>query len=171
LELLEVIKSRRSIRAFRREGVPKDLIEEVLEAAIWAPSAGNLQPWIFFVIKDPKVKEGLCSAAYGQEWVLQAPMVIVACANLEVTGSVYGERGRKLYAIQDVAMACQNLMLRATDLGLGTCFIGAFDEEAVSKILGLPKEVRPLGLIPLGKPAESPRAPPRKPLNLVTVWG
>ncbi|OYT61199.1 MAG: nitroreductase [Thermofilum sp. ex4484_15] len=170
MELMEVIKLRRSIRSFSDEEVTDKELREVLEAAIWAPSAGNLQPWIFIVVRDRELKEGLYLAAYGQEWVLNAPVVLIACADLSITGSVYGERGRNLYAIQDVAMACQNLMLRAADMGLGTCFIGAFDEGSVKKLLKLREDVRPLGIIPIGRPAERPSPPPRKPLDAVTVW-
>ncbi|RLF23588.1 MAG: nitroreductase family protein, partial [Thermoprotei archaeon] len=109
-------------------------------------------------------------AALGQMWIAEAPVVVVVCANIPRTAWRYGERGRSLYCLQDTAAAIQNMLLAAHALGYGTCWVGAFDEEEVSRILGLPDHVRPVAIVPIGKPAESPIPPPRRPLDEVVHW-
>ncbi len=165
MEVIQAIKSRRSVRAFRSDPVPEDLLQEILDAGRWAPSAGNLQPWEFYVVKSAEHKEGLARAALGQGFVAEAPVVIVVCAAPVRSGRRYRERGEKLYCLQDTAAATQNMLLAATSLGLGSCWVGAFDEEGVRRVLGLGPELRPVALIPLGYPAEQPAAPRRRPLE------
>ena len=130
-------------------------------AAASAPSAGNLQPWELIVIKSKENKNRLARAALDQWFIAEAPVVVVICADVPRTSMRYGKRGESLYCIQDCAAACQNLLLAAHALGYGTCWIGAFDDVAVSSILGLPKSVRPLAIVPIGRPAEKP-SPPRR---------
>jgi len=167
METLECIKARTSVRSFRPDLVPEEKISRILEAAANAPSAGNVQDWNFVVVKDSKRKKILSEAALGQDFVAQAPVVIVVCSDLGRISSAYGERGRNLYSIQDTAAAVQNLMLAACDLGLGTCWVGAFSEEGVRKILNLPERVRPMAIIPLGYPAGKTRKPERMELKKV----
>lgn len=167
----EAIHRRRSIRRFEpgRE-VPPELVEKLLTAATLAPSAGNAQPWRFIVVLSPGLKGELARAALGQAFIAQAPVVLVVCADLERARRAYGERGESLYCLQDTAAATQNILLTATELGLGTCWVGAFDEGEVARLLGLPSSLRPVALIPVGYPAEEPPPRPRRPLPEVTDY-
>lgn len=167
LDVFEAIRNRRSVRRYLRDPIPKETVEELLSAAIQAPSAGNAQPWRFIVVWDQKLREGLAAAAFGQGFLAEAPVVIVVCADLERAKRAYRERGEQLYCLQDTAAAIQNLLLAATAKGLGTCWVGAFDEGRVTELLGLPRGLRPVALIPVGKPGESPAARPRRPLSEV----
>lgn len=163
MKVFEAIKKRRSIRKFDpNKEVTDEQIEKLLEAARWAPSAGNLQSWFFVVVQDQETKEKLVEAAWDQDFIAQAPIVIVSCANLERSSSRYGNRGSTLYAIQDATIATQNICLQATEMGLGTCWIGAFDEEEVSQVLELPENLRPIAILPIGYPVESPSPLPRR---------
>lgn len=147
----QVIKKRRSVRSFdSTRQVPDDEIKKIIEAAKMAPSAGGIYPTNFVVIRDEETKKQIAEAALGQYFITEAPVVIVVVADVEKTASRYGERGRNLYAIQDAAVATENLILAATALGLGTCWVGAFDEEKLSGIFKLKKSQRPLAIIPIG---------------------
>ena len=171
MEVLEAIRVRRSIRKFDpSRDVDDEVLREVLEAAIWAPSAGNAQPWRFLVVRTSELKQGLAKAALGQEFVAQAPVVIVVCADLARAKQAYGERGESLYCLQDTAAAIQNMHLAAASLRLGTCWVGAFSEREVSRLLGLPPSLRPVALIPVGYPAEKPRPRPRRPFSEVVEY-
>ncbi len=165
MEVLEAIRTRRSIRRYMPEEVPWEHVETLIDAARWAPSAGNLQPWEFVVVQDQGLKEKLARAALGQSFVAEAPVVVVVCADPLRSARVYGPRGSGLYCIQDTAAATQNMLLAAHALGLGTCWVGAFDEVAVRRVLGIPPEVRPVAVVPIGHPAERPRPPRRRGLG------
>jgi len=167
MDVFEAIHGRRSVRAFRKDPVDEEDLRRILEAATSAPSAGNRQPWEFVVVRSEKIKGELAEAALGQSFIEEAPVVIVVCANLARSASVYGRRGEELYAIQDTAAAIQNILLSAFALGYGTCWVGAFDESEVSRILKLPEGVRPVAIIPIGRPAEKPSKPARIPLGRV----
>lgn len=160
MPILEIIKKRRSIRAFEKKEIPKEILEKLIEAIIWAPSAGNLQSRKFYFVFNQEIKEKLAIAALGQSFIAKAPLVIVGCTNDEISWR-YGERGKKLYSICDVSASIQNMMLLAREEGLGTCWVGAFDEREVAKILNLPKNLHPIAIVPVGYPAEKPSAPPR----------
>jgi nitroreductase len=161
VDIFEIFKLRRSIRAFTEEDVSDEQIEKILEAARWAPSAGNIQPWEFIVVRRPDIKRDLARAALNQTFIEEAPVVIVACADEVRSGRIYGNRGVNLYCIQDTAAAIENMLLAACALGLGACWVGAFNEEAARQILRIPRGVRPVAMIPIGYPAEKP-SPPRK---------
>ena len=165
MELFEAIRGRRSVRRFQEKDVPQELITQLIDAARWAPSAGNLQPWEFVVVRDPELKKALARAALNQMFIAQAPVVIVVCADEIRSGSVYGPRGSTLYCIQDTAAATQNLLLAAHALGLGACWVGAFSEDEVRRVLGIPLGVRPVAIVPVGYPAERPRPPRRRELG------
>jgi nitroreductase len=169
MDTLEAIRKRRSVRSFRPDPVPEGDLRKILEAASWAPSAGNCQPLELVVVRDPKVKEEVKEAAFGQPFLEEAPVLVVVCAEVERTTSRYGRRG-ELFYVQDTAAATQNLLLAATSLGYGTCWVGAFLEEEVSRVLRLPEGVRPLAIVPIGKSAESPEALPRRPLEEIVHW-
>ncbi len=158
--ILETIRNRRSVREFQEKEIPEEIVDELIEALIWAPSAGNLQSRKFYFIFNQEIKEKLAEAALGQNFIKQAPLVIVGCTDDKIAFR-YGERGKNLYSICDVAASIENLMLLATELGLGACWVGAFDEERVSRILNLPENLRPIVIVPMGYPAEKPRPPPR----------
>ena len=162
MDVLEAIKGRRSIRAFKNQGVPAEIVEELIDAARWAPSAGNIQPWEFIIVRKPRIKRRLVETALDQMFIEEAPVVIVVCADEERSSQGYGVRGKTLYCIQDTAAAMQNIHLTAYSLGLGTCWVGAFREEETRKILKIPRGMRPVAIIPVGYPAEAPTARMRK---------
>lgn len=165
MEVSKAIKGRRSVRKFKSDPVPESDLNEILDAGRWAPSSGNTQPLEMVVIEDENTKKRLSEAAYGQKFIAQAPVAIVVCANVPRTESRYGERGSQLYVIQDTAAAAQNIHLMAHSLGYATCWVGAYDDEAVEDVISCPEDIRPLAIIPLGKPAERPEAPGRRDLE------
>ena len=156
LDLFEAIRNRRSIRAFEDKPVSENLIRTLVDAARHAPSAGNIQPWEFIIVRDQQMKRQLSEAALEQSFVADAPIVIVVCADKERSGQGYGNRGVNLYCIQDTAAATQNMLLAAYALGLGSCWVGAFREEPISRALNIPAHVRPVAMIPVGYAAENP---------------
>jgi nitroreductase len=167
MEVLEAIKGRRSIRAFIGKGVKQKIVEKLIDAARWAPSAGNIQPWEFIIVQKPEIKRRLAEAALDQTFIEEAPVVIAVCAHENRSSEGYGIRGKTLYCIQDTAAAIQNIHLAAYSLGLGTCWVGAFREEEAREILETPLGVRPIAIIPVGCPAESPPPPSRRPLRQI----
>jgi nitroreductase len=160
MTVLQVIKERRSIRRFHGTPIPREVIDQLIEALLWAPSAGNLQSRLFYFIFNKEVKEKLVGPAWGQSFIAEAPLAIVCCADLRI-GKYYGSRGKELYALQDVAASIENLMLVAHELGLATVWVGAFDEDGVIGVLKLPSHLRPVAIVPVGPPAEHPTAPKR----------
>ncbi|PIZ89475.1 MAG: nitroreductase, partial [Candidatus Nealsonbacteria bacterium CG_4_10_14_0_2_um_filter_37_10] len=114
----------------------------------------------FYFVFDDKIKKKLVEKAFVQDFITQAPLVVVGCTDSEIAWR-YGERGKNLYSICDVSVSIENLMLLAREEGLGTVWIGAFDEKEVIKILNLPKNLRPIVIVPVGYPAEKPWPPPR----------
>lgn len=162
MDLYEVILNRRSIRKYKKEEIDDELINKIIEAGVWAPSAGNLQSWEVIIVKDPKIKDQLAVACYIREFIAEAPVVLVMCAHKQKSSTTYDERGQELYCIQDAACAAQNMLLMIHNLGLGACWNGAFDEDSVSSWLRIPDGVRPVAIITVGYPDEKPIAPPRK---------
>jgi nitroreductase len=166
LDTYEAILTRRSIRRFEGRTVTREQLEKLLEAARWAPSAGNLQPWVFVVVTSAEARAALAAAAFGQQFVAEAPAVVgVAAAPPE--DSPYGLRGRDLYCLQDTAAAVQNILLAAHAMGLGACWVGAFDDDAVARALGLGSGERPVALVPVGFPAQEGRSGRRPPAEFV----
>jgi len=156
MELKEAIEKRRSVRSFIDRDVKIDDIVEILEYANLAPSAGNLQARDFVVVRDDRLRRSLAKAALDQAFVSEAPIDVVVCANLRRI-SPYGARGINLYCIQDSAASIEHILLLALEYGLSTCWVGAFDERRVSKILDLPNYVRPVAIIPIGYPRYIPK--------------
>ena len=165
MDLFKAIQDRRSVRVYTDEEVSQEDIEKLIDAARWAPSAGNIQPWEFVVVRDEDVKRGLSIAALDQLFIEQAPVVIVVCANESRSEWGYGERGKTLYCLQDTAAATQNLLLAAHAKGLGACWVGAFYEQEVRKVLDIPMGVRPVAIVPVGYPAETPTPRQRRPME------
>jgi len=166
MELSEAIKKRRSIRAFKKQDVPEEIVKKLIDAARWAPSAGNIQPWEFVIIRKQDIKEKLAKAA-DQAFVEEAPVVIVVCANERRSSMGYGVRGRTLYCIQDTAAAIQNVLLTAHSLGLGSCWIGAFNEDQAKEAVKAPEGIRPVAIIPVGYADETSSETSRRPLNQI----
>ena len=159
-ECLEAIENRRSIRRFKEKEISKSDIKMLLHSAQMAPSAGNLQAREFIIVASEEGRKNLARAALNQEFIKEAPIVIVVCTNMTRSEPRYRARST-LYAIQDSTASVMNILLAAHSLGLGTCWVGAFDEREVSSLLNLPEHVRPIALVPVGYPDEAPMAPPR----------
>ncbi len=170
MDILEAIKGRRSIRTFKTKDVHEEIVEKLLDAASYAPSAGNIQPWEFIVVRKPEIKRGLAEAALAQTFIEEAPVVIVVCANENRSSMGYGLRGKTLYCIQDTAAAIQNILLTAYSLGLGTCWIGAFIEDEAREVLKIPQGTRPVAIIPIGYPAETPPPRNKRTLNQIVHY-
>jgi nitroreductase len=168
VDVFEAIRGRRSVRKFRNQDIAERVIEEIIDAGRWAPSAGNLQPWEFVIVHETETKKKLAEAALGQSLLEQAPVVIVICADEKRSSQRYGERGRTTYCLQDTAAAAQNMHLAAYSMGLATCWVGAFDEESAARILKIPPKVRPLAMMPIGYAAESPEPRKRRPIKEIT---
>jgi len=164
MELMDVIGKRRSIRKYKPDPVPRADIEYILEAARLAPSWANTQCWKFIVVTDAKVKEALAMA--GNAWTAQAPVIIAACAD----PSKPGTKGDQQYYMLDIGIAMEHLILAAADRGLGTCWIGAFDESVAKKALGVPDNIRVVATTPLGYPDQSPDPRPRKVLDDIVCY-
>lgn len=158
MDFWEVIERRHSLRDFdpSRDVTPED-VEKILRAAIRAPSAGNLQPWFFVVVREEKKKEALARAALDQRFIARAPVVVVVCADPGRSATRYGRRGVNLYCLQDTAAATEHMLLAAVALGLGGCWVGAFHEDEAARALHLPSHLRPVAIVPLGYPVR-PRA-------------
>ncbi len=170
LDVFEAIETRRSVRAFTNEEVSEEEVQKLIDAARRAPSAGNIQPWEFVIVRDAKIKHKLSVAALDQTFIKEAPVVIVVCADEARSSWGYGSRGASLYCLQDTAAAIQNMLLAACALGLGTCWVGAFHEDEVAKVVNAPMSVRPIAIIPVGHPAEKPRARQKRTLKEIVHY-
>lgn len=170
MDVEDAIYKRRSIRAYEGTPIDKEVLDSLLNAALEAPSAGNVQPYRIYVITDLNMREELARASLNQWFIAEAPINLVFTVNIDEAYSAYGERGVSLYSILDVGAAIENLMLLATSYGLGTCWIGAFDEEEVSKLLNLPSNERPISIVTLGYPRIERKRPKKKTIREVVVW-
>jgi nitroreductase len=164
MEFMDVISKRRSVRKYKSDPVSKEDVEYIVEAARLAPSWANSQCFKFVVVTDPEVKEELSKA--GNSWIANAPAVIAACADPDKPGT----KGDQKYYMLDVGIAMEHLILAAADKGLGTCWIGAFDEDVAKNVLEVPENIRVVALTPLGHPDESPNPRPRRPLEEVMYF-
>jgi len=165
MEVLEIIRRRRSIRRYKPEPVKDEDLARILEAGRLAPSAGNRQPWYFIVVRDEETKKRVAEAAMGQMFIAQAGAVIVGVSDPEASPRWHD---------RDVMTAMEHMILEATELGYGTCWIGAFREEEIKGILGIPDKYKVVALTPVGVPDESPPPRPRKPLGEIVFldkWG
>lgn len=150
MDVLEAIKSRRSVRSYSDKEVKHDAIVRVLSFARYAPSSGNIQNWAFIVVRDSSKREDISKACLNQRWMVQAPVHIVVCNEISLAKRAYGSRGESLYGIQNCAALAQNLMLAAYSLGLSTCWVGSFDPETISRLLKIPSGFTPQIIITLG---------------------
>jgi nitroreductase len=161
-DVLDFILKRQSCRDYKSDPLKEGDLEHLMDALRWAPSAGNSQAWFFYVVTKQEAKEGLGRAAFGQSFIADAPVVFVVCANADESSRSYGERGRDLYCLQDTAAATENLLLAATTLGYGSCWIGAFQEQGVSSVLNIPNHLRPVAMVPVGYARSKGQRPGRK---------
>ena len=165
MEFFDLIEKRRSVRVFTDDPVDDSLVEKILEAARLAPSAGNLQPYEFRVIREIQTKNELVTAAFGQGFIAAAPVVIVFIEDSTRSENKYGVRGSSLFVHQDTAVAISHAHLATADLGLGSCWVGAFDPAAVARILDLKPSLVPVAMLPIGYSDEEPQAKPRRSMD------
>ncbi len=161
MDFLELAKQRYSVRAYKSDPVEDEKLQKVLEAARLAPTACNLQPFQFIVIHT-KGREAELRRIYSDSWFVQAPIVICACG---MPSQSWIRSDGKNYWEVDVTIAMDHLILAAADLGLGTCWIGAFNPDAAREVLRLPNDVEPIAFTPLGYPDDQPGYKGRKTIN------
>ena len=164
MEFTELIRARRSVRAFQARLVETEKLNWILELANQAPSAGNLQAYEIYHVTAAHARAGLARAA-DQSFIAEAPVILVFFANPGRSARKYGARGKELYALQDATIAATYAMLAATDLGLSTVWVGAFDPVRVTTATGAPPDWMPVAVLPIGYAAESPSATSRRPLT------
>jgi nitroreductase len=150
MNVIEAIKTRKSVRSYLDTPIEKEKMDTILDAARLAPSASNRQEWRFIIVSDPKMRSKLAEAANGQAFVGEAPAIIIACAE---TDNRVMSCGQLCYPI-DVAIALDHITLAAVELGLGTCWIGAFNEQKVKEILSIPNKIRVVEVMPIGYPSD-----------------
>lgn len=150
MDVMQAIRTRRSIRSYRDADIPEDIYQNLLKALRFAPSACNFQPWRFVLVRDAKLRSQLAQACRGQSWIAGAPLVVVACG---LAQSAYQKMGGQHNSVEvDLAIALDHLSLAAVAHGLGTCWIGAFSEPEVKALLNLPGQTRVVALMPVGFP-------------------
>jgi nitroreductase len=155
MDIIDVIMKRRSNRKYERKPIPDEHLRTILEAGRQAPSAANRQPWHFVVVRGDEERQKLAQACSGQTWLADAAVIIAGIGKPKVS--------EKWYPV-DVAIALENMVLAATALGYGTCWIGAFDQDQVKEVLSVPEDMAVVALAPIGVPADQPDARPRQPL-------
>jgi len=168
MSILKVIKERRSVRRYRSDPIPEEVLLRVLDAARFSPSGKNLQPWKFIIVRNETLKRRLAEASLRQSFIAEAPVVVVACGFPDRCYSRLGNY-MKSWPV-DVAIAVEHLMLQAQEEGLGTCWVGAFEEGEVKSILNIPDGVKVLALTPLGYPDENPVPRGRKSLEEIVSY-
>ena len=166
MDVFTAISQRSSVRAYKPTEIEEDKLKKILEAARLSPSASNCQEWKFIVVKNRETKKKLAKAAFGQSFIGEAPVVIVACGT--ESKAIMG-CGQPTHTV-DVSIACAYMILQAYELGLGTCWIGAFKEDETKKILNIPEHVRVVAITPLGYPDEPPSRKSRKGLDQIVCF-
>lgn len=153
----EVVRKRKMIREYDlARQISDEMVSRLIKNAHTAPSAGHTQVQEFIIVRDIQTKKKLRKAAVNQEYVEKAPVLIVVCSNVSRSVGRYGDRGKEFYSITDGAFASMLILLAVVNEGIGACFVGAFEDNKVSEILELPKDVKPIGIICIGYPAENP---------------
>lgn len=170
METLEAINQRRSIRKYLDKPVEFEKITTIIDAARKAPSAGNLQDWSFIIVTEKDLIRQVATYSVEQYWIQTAPALIVVCGFPEKHEMYYGLRGKRLYNVQDCAAAIQNILLSATDLGLGTCWVGAFEEDKIRSLFAIPPDVRPQAIITLGYSDDTPQDRSLIPIENITFF-
>jgi nitroreductase len=162
MDFFDVVRLRRSVRAFADRALEEEKLRIILDSANRAPSAGNSQAYEIYVVRQPGDRKALARASLGQDYVAAAPVSLVFCARPGRSASRYGERGSRLYTLQDATIACTFAMLAATALDLATVWIGAFEDEEVQRAIRVPKDIVPVAILPIGYRGEYPAATPRR---------
>ncbi len=165
MDFFPLVARRRSIRSFLDRPIEPEVLQRILEAANSAPSAGNLQGYEVYLVQQADRKAALARAAWGQGFLAQAAVDLVFCANRQRSGRRYGNRGRSLYSLQDATIACTFAMLAATELGLASTWVGAFEDRLVSAVIGVDGDVVPVAILALGYPAEEGYGSSRRKLD------
>lgn len=170
----EVLKKRRSIRKFKQKEIPGDKIREILRLAQLAPSAGNIQAYKVKIIKGEKDKRKLRDATFTsqglkQEWIFDAPAILVICADIRESEARFGERGRNFYAMQDATIFTSYVQLAITSTGLASCWLGNFHEEELREVLSIPKDLEIIALVPFGYPDAEAGTRERKKLEEILL--
>ncbi len=156
MDVFTAVQKRRSCRKYLQKPVEFEKIGLILESACFAPSAGHIQNWKFIIVNEPEKIQKISHYSFQQYWVAKAPVIIAVCSLCEKQETFYGKRGSQLYSIQSVAAAIENLLLTATALELGTCWVGGFEDGRVKDILQVPSNVNLHALITVGYPDEVP---------------
>lgn len=169
MDLSECIYSRRSCREYKDKEVPLSAIGEILEAGTYAPSSGNVQNWTFIVVKDEIKREKIASLCLDQSWMTMAPVHIVLCNESGRVKNLYPGRG-ELYSVQNCAIVAGYMMLKAEDLGLGSCWVGGFDEVGVRNLLNIPDNITPEVILTIGYAKMTDEKAERTPTNFVTFF-
>jgi nitroreductase len=162
MSILKTIKKRRSVKKFLNIPVEFNKISQIIDAGMWAPSAGNIQPWKFILILKKEKMQEIEKAAFHQEWLSTCAFMIVVCADSDKSKSYFGVRGERLYAVQDCAASIENMLLEATSLDIGSCWLGAFDEKELKIALEIPDNIRPQAIIAFGYPDGESVTPSKK---------
>jgi nitroreductase len=165
MDVFEAILGRRSIRQYKPNPVPEKLIEKILEAARWAPSGSNIQPWKFIVVSDRDLLEVIRKMSPG--YLGETPLAILVCSDKEKEYRVGGTLGRDYMSVADCSMAVENMLLAAYALGLGTCVVKSFSRTAVREMLEIPDGIEPELMVVVGYPAQAPTPPTRAPLGQI----
>jgi nitroreductase len=170
-DFFETVRHRHSIRKYLDSAVVEtDKLHAVLEMACAAPSAGDLQAYRIFVIRDQALRRQLSQAADNQQFIASAPVDLVFCADPDRSAQRFGERGRRLYAIQDATIAATYAQLAVVAAGMGSTWVGDFNEGDVTELLGLGEGLVPVAILSLGYPAELPEPTPRRRMDQVVVY-
>jgi len=169
MELKQILLNRRSVRAYQDRVVDPAALDAVFSAAVRAPSAGGLQAFRIHAVANPALRKALAAAAHGQAFIATAPIVLLFCADSR-RAEQYGTSNERNYSVQDGIIAAVYAQLAATELGLATCWIGAFDAPLIASALELPEAEHPVALLTVGYSAESPEEPPRRPVSDVVQW-
>ena len=161
----DLLYKRKSIREFTDYTLSEAEITLLMESATRAPNACNLQSWHFYAVTNRDMINSFYPAIYSGKWITEAAMVIVVCTDAKELEKRFGDRGSKLFAVQDTAAAINNILLQAANIGLGGCWIGAYNDEKCRELLNIPAERCPVALLPIGKPKSEPFERGRKPLG------
>ncbi|MBS3064227.1 MAG: nitroreductase family protein [DPANN group archaeon] len=170
MDVIEAIKSRRTIRKFQSKSIPDKVLYAILDAANYAPAAGSYYNWRFIIITDSANKSVLANASYGQEFITGAPVLVLVCSDSDALINDFGDEKGKDYALQNSSAAMQNILLAAYNFGVGSCWCGIDKEKAIREALRIPDNIDVHGLIALGYPKEAPRMSGKLNLGDVTFF-
>ena len=165
MDFFKTVEERRSMRQYADKPVEEEKLHRILETANRAPSAGNLQAYRIYIVRKLEQRQALVKASWDQQFLAEAPVVLIFCAEPARSTVKYEERGAGLYALQDATIACAYAQLAAKALDLDSVWVGAFDEAAVSGILHIPPEFRPIAMLPIGYAGKIPHPRPRRELR------